>query len=386
MDLNTKIKDVLKDEYAIKLIEESIPSLLKRREVNLFLNKPLKFVLGKGKYANISDYEVNSLVEKIIQQPLSYVPKIYRLKKIKTKMLQTCKLSQFNSYNDITIPMIIISKGSKKRLNNQAFLELIPLVWDDANTDHHLNYEKHFISWNNLVVKSEYISSSKEHFINAIIHGIQKGFYIYLFVNEGYIKESKRFGMNFDHDLCIYGFNSNNNSFNIMGYLNSNFSFVEISYDLLADAFFNQVSKMPSLFKLKPRINQQKYSKKSTIGELIEFYHPSSLNKGINIYDCLLQSLEKTKVVDYRYYSIINDHCLLISQILSKYFDLEIVSKYNLNIKLFAEKLFLLALTARKKNHANVEQFISHTKKLQFEEKEFAKILFASIQRGTQHD
>lgn len=372
MDLNTKIKAVLKDNRSVKLIEELMPNILGRREIKLFLNRPISFVLGKGKYVGIDDSEINTLVEKIIQKPINYTTRSYRIKKVEKVVLPVNKINKFNSYNDLTIPMIITSLGNEKKVILQAMLELIPLVWDADNIDHCLNYENHFISWNNLDVKTENIIN-KIHFLNYIVYSLQHGHYIYLFVNEGYIKDSIRYGIDFDHDICIYGYNKNLKMFHAMGYLKQSFCFVEISTETLVNAFFNQVIKMPSVIAIKPKKHFRKNTKKHILQQVKDFYHPTDPNKGLNVYNHVLQLLINENIVDYRYYSILNDHCYLISSILSKYCSPKIALEYDTQIKQLAEKLFLLALTCRRKKSYNINQFISYTEDLYLNEKKFAE-------------
>lgn len=372
MNLNTRIKDALKDERVVKLVEELVPNIFSYRELKLFWNRPLKFILGKGKYVGIKNERIVKLVEDIIQAPITDNFAQIKIKKRKVKSLSVSAIHNFNSYNESTIPMIIYSKGNTNRIIKQATNEYIPLVWD-SNPDHSLNYKNHFISWRNLSISDNLIPNNNEGLIKTIIKAIQSNYYVYLFLNEAFIKESKRYNINYDHDYCIYGYNNSTKCFNIMGYANSKFSFFEISYDIVSIAFANQVNYSPFILQIRRKKIIHNLSKKEILEQIYEFYSPKTDNTGINIYNKLINHIENTHLIDYRYFSVINEHCFLIQTLLNKYISPEVALNYEKTIASLSKKLFAYVMKCRIKGIYNEIETTLKTKELRDAELEFAK-------------
>lgn len=351
INLNTKVKDLIKDERSVKIIEEFFPNFLEIKELKYFYNCKIKMALGKGKYVGMSNEEVKQILERIIQKPIILKPKVHKkIKKLHLKNKNIKMSPMLNTYNETAVPLTICNT-SYKNIDFILEQEFLQLTWDDSDVhkEHCLNYKSNFINWKWLHIK--YINDvPNNNIINEILYFLNKGYYIYLFLNEKNIMQSKAYGTDYDHDYCIYGADISNSQFYMLGYNKTRFAMQKMDFSVVKDAYINQVTKSNFFVLIKPKmVYKRKNSKKQIIQCIKEFYFQIDKMKGINCFDRLYEFISREKFVDIRYVSVLKEHSILMFNTLKKINMIDLAEKYH-EIFEITEKLFLYALKLKMGN------------------------------------
>ncbi|MEK3795306.1 hypothetical protein MKX42_26515 [Paenibacillus sp. FSL R7-0204] len=196
--------------------------------------------------------------------------------------------------------------------------------------------EDDFLSFTQLKESSYLLKRNEitENIVDFVIKYIEKGFYIFLHVDEFYLPfTSSYMKRQFGHGVMIHGYNENDCTFNIAGYdLNNKLSFNLIrysqlseSYDKLSDYFeHNDDEYLKKIFMLKPKSVEHSLNKDLLIGLINEY--TTSINT------------QKNFVKDY--YSNCDTYFgISVYRVLIKYYQLAI---QNDNIQLLTKNLYVL--------------------------------------------
>lgn len=238
---------------------------------------------------------------------------------------------EFRTFNDVAIPVGIL-QSNIVGIENWLASKFIGLhfrwYWDQIVFNN-----KPFYKWDCFYSKSIKLKTSTSHqFTNSIKEHISNGHYLYLFVNENFIPHRSSYGKkNFIHDLCVYGFSDERQSFLISAYNDKQkYSYEEISYQNLYLAFkkfhfpFRQIDKAKwknkaIIFKINNNYNFVKNDLKRAKKEIYRYCVTGRYGSGIKIYDYILKQLEQVQNrginIDMHYFRILQEHINALSKL-----------------------------------------------------------------------
>ncbi len=137
---------------------------------------------------------------------------------------------QYNAY----LEAILYNHHDYKEWLYSNYIQVVYLPEEQCNVS--LDYEAPTIYGGcSLIEYQDFaIKDNKSLFLESINDNLQKGKYIYLFLDEYYVPERSSFGKyHFVHDILIYGVDKQSKTYLVIGY-NSEFEFVKSQIDFEA--------------------------------------------------------------------------------------------------------------------------------------------------------
>ncbi len=279
-----------------------------------------------------------------------------------------------------------------RELHNTAFSfsvlekEEIPKSWILTNFfvlryDQTLTYNvKFFLKWGCFSRKFVFYYDNM-NIIEKLIMYINRGYYIYMELNEYYIPNRPAYkNHNFYHDLLIYGYNKNNQNFSTIAYNKDGlYKSQLISFTNIIEAYCDYKYKyelkiMP--FCVSKNYNFEKFDKNTIKKNFKRMLYPSNNRIGNNAYNELLNHIDhmidKNKKLDLRAFRTISEHAKTLIY-LNDFFNIKQEDFDNLlELKKKADYIFFLAIkynltlsnSTIKKVKKNTIEYINSQKKL----------------------
>lgn len=240
--------------------------------------------------------------------------------------------------------------------------------------------------------------------VNSFIKIINENKYVYCYVDEYYIQISRHNS----HDILVYGYNDEKQTFQVVGYKDRFFQQYEVDYNNFIKAFYSgiKISKMFDTYHginyflcIKPcidRISNYKFHIEKFEERLYEYincintgilnacddlnhkmYQKEGNVYGLKVYECLISDIEMCKkkltLLDYRAFHTLYEHNMLMRErleILPFEINEELKKKIDELVSISNKIRMLVMKYDLEPNLEVLERIISETRRLYEAEKE----------------